>query len=78
MNDNKQIETADKVAAIINNVDSDCNARVWAKGNMVRVYTAKGYAIIDNECNCNIDGLGGYCYKAALYCDDNGIKTYRA
>lgn len=70
----ERIEIANKIAAIV-------NGKVWTNEDktVIRVYdNHRGFAIIDNDGNVNIDRVNGHefsSYKAA--CEQTGVKAYR-
>jgi len=65
-------EIAEKMSKII-------GGSVWAKGEAIRIYLAKGYVVIEKEdSSANIDSVGGHLFmdiKKAL--TGAGFTTYR-
>ena len=79
MEQTKRVEIAERIAGASKNY----SPRVWTKTTesgeeLVRVYTSKGYAVVDKDGDVDIDELGRSPFgDVKEYCDDNGIKTYR-
>jgi len=71
MNEENRTNRTNQIAKLV-------NGNVWIKKDNMRVYLTKGYIVIDNAGDCNIDNVGGHLFmdvKEKL--NDNNIKTYR-
>ena len=71
MNEENRTNRTNEVAELV-------DGKVWIKKNNMRVYLAKGYIVIDDEGNCDIDNVGGHFFmdiKEKL--NTNNIENYR-